>query len=312
LSSEKKKKENLKSRGTILSIIAVILLIMGIGFYGDELIGRFTSASRGSEDVQLTVEEEGFVDKLLEEWSQDFHITNIQQVALNDSVKYDHDMRYRITSYLAKNPKIHRQLMVWHLPTFALTNDEKRVAKFILMRNKAGTGIPAMEEMKKALGLDKDTIDEAFFILYQLGFLDRGKVLKIFPGAYSLSPDHENHVPEWSLHYTEIVREDGRRFNVQCFLDALKMIYEDFIGEKVTVNTYCPDCLQPITVVASMGQVIDTEPNTTVILKGGTCPTNLAFISAGHLKRWAADHPEIKDRNPYFIDQLLDSIKEER
>jgi len=312
LSNEKKKQKTLKSPGTILSVVGVVLLILVIGMYGDDLIEVFSSATVRDDIVQLTIEEEGFVDALLTEWSQDFRITNIQQAAQNEGVDYNHDMRYRITSYLAKTPRLHRQLMSWKYPTFALTNDEKKLAKFIMIRTASGGDMPTMEEMKKALGVDEDTIDEAFFILYQLAFLDRGKRLKFLPGPYSLNPDHAEHVPDWSLHYTEIVREDGRKFNVQCFLDALKLIYEDFLGEKITINTYCPDCLQEIKVEFEGGVVTDVQPTSLVVLKGGTCPTNLAFVSEGHLKKWASMQSAIEDRNAYSISQLIDIIEMQR
>jgi hypothetical protein len=308
----KKEKDSLKSTSTILMILGIVLLILLIGMYGEELIDRFSSSLSESTDVQLTLEEEGFVDMLLEEWSQDFRLTTVRQTALNEGVEYNHDFRYRIASYLARTPSLHRQLIAWKFPMFVLSNDEKRVAKYILMRGSAENGLPAMEEMQKALNLDKDTIKEAYFILYQLGFLNKEKKLKYFPGPFSLNPDHEEQIPSWSLHYFEMVREDGRRLNVQCVLDAMKLVYEDFAGEEVTLNTYCPDCLQSITITAKLGELVEINPHSTVVLKGGSCTTNLAFVSSQHLKRWAGENPSIQNRKAHDIYELLELIKEER
>lgn len=310
--AKNQKKQSVKSLGSILTIVGVVLLILIIAIYGESLIDWFSSHVGEQEAITLTIEEEAFVDQLLEEWSQDFRLTSVRQTALNEGLEYNHDFRYRIASYLAVTPSIHRQLLTWRTPTFVLTNEEKRVAKYILIRNTGDSSLPSMTEMKKALGLDEDVIEEAFFILYQLGFLDKEQRFRFLPATYSLNPKHEEYIPQWCLHYFEIVREDGRKFNVQCILDALKMVYEDFIGEEITINTYCPDCLQSIQIVARMGELAEVRPPSTIVLKGGTCPTNLAFVGSSHMERWMKDKTGIEDRRAHTLEELLELIKEER
>lgn len=296
----------------LLAIAGFVVLIIVAGVYGERILSFVTHSYSGNSDSELTLAEEEFVDKLLEEWSRDFHLTTIDQVAQNEGIECTPEFRYRIASYLARTPMLHRQLVQWKAPTVSLTNDEKRVAAYILMRMKPDPNFPSMEEMTKSLNLDERTISKALHILYQFSFLDREMRFKFFPGPYSLREDHEEHVSEWYLHYVEIVREDGRRFNVQCILDALKLVYEDFFGENIEINTYCPETLQKIKIVAKMGDIAEVDPPSAFVFIGGTCAMNLTFTRQGLIERWKKGHPDVPAGQAYTVQDLLARIKEER
>lgn len=298
--------------GTLLAVAGIVALIIAVGLYGERILDFVSGSFSRNSDVGLTLEEEKFVDVLLGEWSKDFHLTTIEQVAHNDGVEYTQEFRYRIASYLGQTPTLHRQLIQWQVPTVSLTNDEKRIAAYILMRTKADPSFPTLEEIKKATELEERTVKDALEILYQFSFLDREKKLKFFPGPYRLREDHEERISEWFLHYVEIEREDGRRFNVQCVVDALKLVFEDFMGEDVVINTFCPQSLQKIKFTAHRGEVTEVVPADAVIFLGGTCPTNLAFARQGQLERWKKEHSEVSTGETYSVDQLLARIQEER
>jgi len=304
LTGNTNRRQKVRKPGTIFLVAGMVLLLV--------IHAACSNRVMRENSVQLSIQEKAFLDMMLEEWNHDFRLTTIRQIADNEGFEYDHDLRYRIATYLVNHESIHRQLQVWRSPLFILTNDEKVLANYILKNAAVGENIPAVEEMKKALSMDEESIEEALFILQKLGFLHHEKLLKIFPGEYTLNPEHEEMVPWWSLYFTEIEREDGRRFNFQCVLDAMKLIFEDFTGEKVKITTYCPDCLRSIQVETDNGEITDIKPRTSVALKGGSCPTTYIFVTSGHFKRWIDDRPEIVDRKPYNLINLFELIKEER
>ncbi len=308
----RKNKQSIRKPGTILAVAGIAAVIVFFALFGDEIIDRISDYPSEGPAVQLTLEEEEFLDKMLEQWSRDFRITSIRQTARLEGFEYTQELRYRMTIYLVQTPTLHRQLVSWRAPTYALTNEEKKVAKYILLRDGAGSGIPPLEEIGKALGLEEEVIEMALEILYQLRFLDRETHLKFFHGDYTLSPNHEEFVPEWSLHYVEIVREDGRSFNVQCIVDALKLVYEDFIGEEVLIRTYCPVSLQDIEIKARYGEIVEVDPMTSLILLGGSCPQNLTFARQSQLSRWKEMHSDLEGAETYTAEELLYRVKQER
>jgi hypothetical protein len=301
-----------RSLGMLIAIAGLVVLIALAGFYGENVFQFAMRSFAESPDVELTLAEEEFVDKLLEEWSRDFHLTTIDQVAHNENLEYTQEFRYRIATYLARTPTLHRQLIQWKAPSVSLTNDEKRIAAYILTRTKADPKFPTTEEMQKFFNLDERTLNDALVILYQFSFLDREKKLKYFPGPYFLREDHEEHVSEWFLHYVEIERESGERFNVQCIVDALKLVYEDFMGENIVITTYCPETLMKIKIVANRGEITEIDPPSSVVFLGGTCPMNLTFTKEAPIKRWVSQHPDIPEGKTYGVEELLENIKEER
>ncbi len=176
---------------------------------------------------------------------------------------------------------------------FELTDDSKRLRRYFedyFMVHGFG---PDMPEMMATLNMSQTQLWEA---LYQL---ERGVQVMFVPGTETLVK-----MPPFSYAPTRhrVTVGDSRRWYAGCAGEA-SAINKLFPGRTVTVDSMCPDCFEPISVVYKDGEVLSVDPAGAQIHIGirphdfpkdwiVTCDSINFFRSPEHVQVWEEARPD--------------------
>jgi hypothetical protein len=104
------------------------------------------------------------------------------------------------------------QVDTWHLASILLSEDEKLVARHILMAHRVGSPLPRPEETAAALGLTVRGVQGALRMLARLDFIfmDDGRRA----AHYSLSEGHERLLNGLGFSFHTVALDAGERFGI--------------------------------------------------------------------------------------------------
>lgn len=111
------------------------------------------------------------VDYLLEDWGKHMHSTSIAQAMANLRMDPDDDLRLQIGERLRANPDLHFNLRSWGANNYILSDEEKRIAKFLIAHFEAEEELPGTEVITKELGIEANEVKRRMAFLSRVGFL---------------------------------------------------------------------------------------------------------------------------------------------
>ncbi len=111
------------------------------------------------------------VDYLIEDWGQHMHSTSIAQAMSNLGLEQDDDLRMKIGEHLRANTDLHRNLRSWGANNYILSDEEKRIAKFLIAHFEAQDQFPGIEIMTPELGIEAAELERRLVFLNRAGFL---------------------------------------------------------------------------------------------------------------------------------------------
>jgi len=176
---------------------------------------------------------------LLREWTTGLRLTTIPQAMGRLGIKDDLRLRWAVTRRLEgvwrdalTSPEKRRaiaqalgrpfdesqlegfreQVGTWNLAAVALSEDEKLVARHMLMHQRRGRPLPQPGDTAKTLGLPVRQVRRALRMLARLGFLklDAGRS----PRRFSLSDGHEKLLQGLGFMFHVVSLPTGERFGV--------------------------------------------------------------------------------------------------
>lgn len=114
-----------------------------------------------------------------------------------------HPLRTWLGSF-GRLPSMVTEARDWNPAVYTLSNDEKLMARHIL-----GVGeVPAPDEIRTALDLERETVETGLRMLARLGFLTGTA------GGYRLASGHERFLAGLGFNFHTVTLENGERFNV--------------------------------------------------------------------------------------------------
>ncbi len=111
------------------------------------------------------------VDYLLADWSKHMHSTSIAQAMANLGMEPDDDLRLQVGEHFRANPDLHFNLRSWAANNYILSDEEKRIAKFLIAHFEAEEELPETGLIAKALGIEAIEVERRTAFLSRAGFL---------------------------------------------------------------------------------------------------------------------------------------------
>ncbi len=111
------------------------------------------------------------VDYLLEDWSQHMHSTSIAQAMANLKMPQDDELRLLVGDHFRANPDLHFNLRSWGANNYLLSDEEKRIAKFLIAHFETEKQLPGTDAMTVQLGIAPEEVQQRMAYLARTGFL---------------------------------------------------------------------------------------------------------------------------------------------
>lgn len=236
----------------------------------------------------LTSEEIRVVEYLKEEWEKQYRVTNIKQGIEALGLTYNNVMRMRVGDFLqliyAGNKVFSKRLEKWGPYTFILTNEEKLIARYLLLNFKRSGAMPMSTEIAQTLNVEEKEVDASLGVLDQVGFIEKHKSGS--PLGYSLSRSYEKFLYGLGLTFHEIRLENEETFNVQCSADALILALSAYDDQDMYIKDSCFHCLERIQLIFKKGKVISLNPKGIRLFEGTDCGSTNFFSSEEHFQEW--------------------------
>ena len=111
------------------------------------------------------------VDYLLADWKQKFRSTSIPWAMDNLGIGQDDELRFEVANYLRANKRKAKNLKWWGANNYILTDDEKRIAKYLLNGYGEEQHLPTLDELASAVELPTRELDSSLAFMAKVGFL---------------------------------------------------------------------------------------------------------------------------------------------
>ena len=121
--------------------------------------------------IKLSNEEQKVVDYLLKDWKLRFRSTSIPLAMGNLSIEPDDELRLRIGRYFRENIDLAMNLKYWGTNNYILSNDEKLIAKYIIITYDDENRIPAPKELTEAVGIPEERLKSRLAFMAEAGLL---------------------------------------------------------------------------------------------------------------------------------------------
>ncbi len=161
-------------------------------------------------------------------------------------------------------PRLLREAREWNPAVYILTEDEKLIARHILLGDKASRPVPSAAAMATALSLPADTVARGLAMLARLGFVAP------LNGGYALASDYRRFLRGLGFNFHTIALSSGEVFNVPCAIDFMLLVSSRYADRTVTIDDACAHCTDRIRIVFERGQLVGVAPPETMVFEGGT------------------------------------------
>ncbi len=126
-------------------------------------------------------------------------------------IKADDDLRFEIITHLRNNPDLANNLRYWGANNYLLTNNERRIAKYLLNTVRDNDKMPGIADMAEIIGLDEGQIKGRLAFLAKAGLIEAAKDSD---NGYSLVADAELWGGPLRHNYHTVVVEGEDKFDV--------------------------------------------------------------------------------------------------
>lgn len=176
---------------------------------------------------------------LIQEWSSGLRLTTIPQALQRLGVEDDVNLRWRLARRIgqlwhdtlaspekrreiaralgrdldeARDEQWRQQVRTWNLASILLREEEKLVARAILMHHGKGLSLPPPRDIAQMLGLKTQEVHRAIRLLARLGFLSLPDGRR--PALYTLADGHEGFLDGLGFSFHTVTLDTGERFGV--------------------------------------------------------------------------------------------------
>ena len=180
-----------------------ILLFFGLKYYSENqaVFGKGGKLSSDAEKV---------VKYLLADWRKQFRSTDIATAMTNLGMKQDDKLRLSIAEHLRMNKGLAKNLRWWGPNNYILSNDEKRITKYLIHMIEREGGYPALAEAAISLDLSQKFLNRRLQFMEAVGIVKKsGNKLK-----YSLVDNYNTWGGPLRYNYHTVSIEGEKPFGV--------------------------------------------------------------------------------------------------
>ena len=154
------------------------------------LIMTAASCSRGQKAASTALSSEGqkVVEYLVADWQKRFRSTTIPHAMANLGMKTSNELRLEVIRHLRNKPGLAQNIRFWGANNYLLTNEERRIAKYLLNTSRDENRLPDMGEFTAVLGGSEQELRERLAFMAKAGLL---AISDTEPLGYELSEDAE-------------------------------------------------------------------------------------------------------------------------
>jgi len=242
-----------------------------------------------TDDVEQQV-----IDHLLAEWQKPMRLTTVAQGMAALGLARDRERRWRIGQRLrrpwrtsvphtqrfeqfrtalglavdqARIEQLLQQTREWGLASILLDEDEKLVARSIVVTQEQKRRFPSLEETAQATGQSLEEVAAQFEMLARLGVLASTDSA---PPGYRLARGYRRFLKGLGFSFHTVTLASEERFNVPCAGDYILLASRLNPEETVTLDDSCAHCVDRIHIAIARGQVIEALPEEPLFYRGGT------------------------------------------
>lgn len=154
-------------------------------------------ASSAVRAQELSGDAQRVVAYLLDQWAQQFRSTSIPLAMANLDMAPGDALRLEITRHFRDHTELARNLRYWGPNNYILTNEERRVAKFLIQAHEQEGRMPLLGEAARALEVSSDQLRGRLAFMAQAGFLQPDPSQEL---GFSLIEEYE----AWGGHFATI------------------------------------------------------------------------------------------------------------
>ena len=154
------------------------------------LIMIAASCGRGQKAASTALSSDGqkVVEYLVADWQGRFRSTTIPHAMANLGMKTSDDLRLEVIRHLRNNPELARNIRFWGANNYLLTNEERRIAKYLLNTSRDENRLTDIGELTAVLGGSEKEFRERLAFMAKAGLLATSATESL---GYKLSEDAE-------------------------------------------------------------------------------------------------------------------------
>ena len=120
----------------------------------------------------LSTDAQRIVDYLLDDWKKQFRSTSITLAMENLGIEPDDELRLEVGQHFRDNLGLANNLRYWGANNYILSNEEKRIAKYLMRAHETEGRVPSANETAAAIGISAQHLASRFAFMAKAGFLE--------------------------------------------------------------------------------------------------------------------------------------------
>ena len=164
-----------------------------------------------TEAQELTAEGNKVVQELLADWETRFRATDIATAMNNLEIAPNDELRLAVGERFREDPAMARPLRQWGAKNFILSNDEKRLAKYLISVYEQSKAMPSLAAIAEAVELPADEVKARLEFMAKAGLLERSESQA--PG-YALVEDYATWGGPLRYNFHSVAVEGTKPFGV--------------------------------------------------------------------------------------------------
>ncbi len=169
------------------------------------------SVAAGASGAKPSPRARQVVDYLLDDWSKHMHSTGIALAMENLSLGQDDDLRLEVLEHFRSNTNLANNLKFWGANNYVLSNQERRIAKYLINAYDIDDRIPDLGELSRALRISEGELRERLAFLRRVGLLVDSATE---PLGYALTEKYARWGGPLRHNFHTITIGDGKPFDV--------------------------------------------------------------------------------------------------
>lgn len=287
----------------VISLATVFILLPMMVSCGQKEQSSRTEVSTANVPEKFVGDERQIVGKLFEMWSRKGHVTSVDQAAAALGIEANDSVRADLLTKFNENLNIHERLGRYRAGTFVLTNDEKRIAEYIIRNEKKNREFPTLEQTAADLNMTPEQVKGRLRFLATIEmFYDLGGPDEYNKLGFSFGHKLSDFTFDLGVRQHVFSVDGGMPMNVGCAKEAFFVVATEFPKNEVTYTTYDPFSLERIEMVFKGDEVVSISPESAKLFEGGTCGTNNLFVSEANARAYAATMPQFQNKEAPIFD----------
>ena len=169
------------------------------------------SQEQRETETELSARGRQVVDYLLADWEQQFRSTSIALAMRNLGMDAADELRLEVGDYFRGHTDLSNNLKWWGANNYLLSNDEKRIAKYLITTFEKEARLPDPQEAAAALELPESELRSRLAFMAKAGLLQEERAEKL---GYVLAEGYGKWGGPLRYNFYTVAVADGKPFDV--------------------------------------------------------------------------------------------------